>query len=348
MEKKDTLSSTPSAEAVAAERGLDLAYEANNEFDLRQKAKADRAALERAQELGASVPEDVMNRAQTEIRKRGELFGSLLNASGHLIGKGALGEPAIRAERDASVEVQSPTAERIREQIETSRRSALRQVEAMRAAGITEEKIPEIPGLEAYKADVEACLGEWYANGALELIDEGELTPRLPYVLDAKLDGVEWSAVFRQLVKEQPNVYVNEEFLGKFSAETMSGEPEAAGPRLESQERIDELSGTVAQQKAGHEALQAKYPEMNIPEPSFNSLVAGIAYEIEQREDGVLKGNGTFERTYGRLYTVDGLPGAGGRESVPDVCVDDDGGARADGAWVEFVRGGRLSVGKNL
>lgn len=53
-----------------------------------------------------------------------------------------LGEDA--EQQSAAPEVTSPTAERIREQIETSHRSAIRQVEAMKAVGIATDKIPTV------------------------------------------------------------------------------------------------------------------------------------------------------------------------------------------------------------
>lgn len=189
----------------------------------------------------------------------------------------------------------------------------------------------------------------WSENGTLEVFEKKELTPCLLYVLDARLDGKEWAKVFRGLTKGQPSHYINEEFLAKLSVKEASGNPEevaaAAGLRLESQEFIPELTGDVAQQKAAHEKLQAQYPDMNIPIPSMNSLVATMAYCIEA-EGGVLQGEGTFEKTFGRLYGMEGLLDGVGDRYVPGVYVNDNGNANADRNWVENDNEGRLSVRK--
>ena len=315
-------------------------------LDIGKRAKS----VERAERIGdveIAIAQHALDKTTDPATPQGEAhqWQFMYDKYAHLLGEDA-------DQQSAAPEVTSLTAERIRKLVETSHRSALRQVEAMQAAGIAAEKIPTVPTAEEFATHAEVVFAEWSKNGVLELFEEKELNLRLSYVLKAQLSGEAWAKVFRELTKGQPYSYVNEDFLAKFSAEEASGNPEevaaAAGLRLESQEFIPELRGDVAQQKAAHAKLQTEYPDMNIPEPSMNALVASIACELEAAKDGVLQGEGTFEKTFGRLYGVEGLLDGGGYRFVPGVFVDVDGFADAGGDWVGSGDRGRLSGGENL
>ena len=325
--------------------GRDFANFANEAFDAKHDAEENVANLKAAKKLGAVVSDELMHGHEETVRRENTRFESLVEAAGLYLD-----------EQPNNPETTSPTAERIDERmVELSYRSAERQVAAMRAAGIPEEKIPKIPEPEEYRKEVETLLAECAKNRALELFDENELVARLSYVLDIELDGKEWSAVIRELLKNQSYVGVNEDFLAKFTSEELSGSSTDAGPRLESEGFFDGLYGTVDEQKTAHDALRRVHPDMNVVGPSMASAFASLALELERSEvedehgNKILKGDGVLEKTWNRLYTVDGRSvDAGDDQRVPGVLVGGGGRADAVRAWVERRDVGRLAVAKNL
>ncbi len=201
----------------------------------------------------------------------------------------------------------------------------------------------------AFAGLLERKEAEWRSSGVMdhlvrELIEKGS-RPNLVATPNILADWQQVRALGVEFGKDQPySTYTNDDFLGQYSAEELSGPLQGEGPvRLSIIPSVSTLDyGDVAAHRQQLAALQQEQPALGYRVPS---MLDAVAYWQTLRRRGVaMEGGDIWRMTYIRHFDVPERRDVGWT-FVPGSVVRDGGLADLDGDDVDMAGDGRLAVG---
>ncbi len=254
------------------------------------------------------------------------------------------GETAVEATTEAPVDP-TEAKEAVTGQLDTAFSGYQTVTEQLNDGRKKKERVDEADQ-ETVKTEFEA----WFTSDRAAYVAERmEADPELEFTLVATPNVTatadEIIALARRFGEDQPySTDVWEEIYHKYTPEQLSGtNPEDGNSikfRLIPNKRDPDMYGTVAQQLAMLEKIQAETPFVSVQ----SVLDDVVAWNTLRANGDSLKTGAVFDRTYARHFDMPDRR-VGGWRSVPRSGFNDNGQPFLDDSYADCGNLGRVSVG---